>query len=242
LNITFKAYLVYAMSKDSRLHSFFVSGRKALFRHASRKNNEASGTPAVMSTNSSSSPSPSSPTKESRPVPQAVSCSGPPLDAKTGSRDDKELANTLSVDSEDNEDCVVCLHSSGSIFVLRYSFQASITNLMIDSLPDGRDINNISLADAMNIASRERTTQYARKFGMLHEISEWEVRLGGAKDKVHECEEALWKLRQEVETTDGQLGKIESSMEELKRAMEAQYKLVDSTSDIDDYRMSESIK
>ena len=79
----------------------------------------------------------------------------------------------------------------GSISVPRYSFQTSIIDLVIRSLPDGRDINNVSLADAMNIASRARTTHYARKYGMLHEISEWELQLNSAKDKVHECEETI---------------------------------------------------
>jgi hypothetical protein len=75
--------------------------------------------------------------------------------------------------------------------VLRYLYQASITDMMIHNLPDGHDIDNISPADAMNLASRARTTHYARKYGMLQEISEWEVRLNSAMDKVHESEEAI---------------------------------------------------
>ena len=118
--------------------------------------------------------------------------------------------------------------SFGLISVLRYSFQTSITDLIVRSLPDAHDLGNVSLADAMNIASRARTDHYARKYGMLHEISEWEGCLVGAKDKVRECEETIQKLREEVETTDGQLGRIENGMEEIKRAIEAQ-RLADST-------------
>lgn len=103
---------------------------------------------------------------------------------------------------------------------------------MISSLPDSRDIDSISLADAMNIASRTRTTEYARKFGMLHEISEWEGHLSCAQDRVHECEETIRKLREEVEITNGQLEKLESGMEELIRAMEAQ-RIVASSGGID---------
>jgi chromosome segregation ATPase len=113
-----------------------------------------------------------------------------------------------------------------------YLYQASITDLIISSLPDSRNVDNLSLGDAMNIASRARTTQYARKYGMLHEISEWEVHLNGAKDRVYECEETIRKLREEVDATDGQLEKIENGLEEIKSAMEAQ-RLADSTGDID---------
>jgi chromosome segregation ATPase len=123
---------------------------------------------------------------------------------------------------------------SGSIdiSVLMYLYQASITDLIISSLPDSRNVDNLSLADAMNIASRARTTQYARKYGMLHEIFEWEVHLNNAKDRVYECEETIRKLREEVDATDGQLEKIDNGLEEIKCAMEAQ-RLADSTGDID---------
>jgi septation ring formation regulator EzrA len=78
----------------------------------------------------------------------------------------------------------------------------------------------MSPADAMNVASRERTSQYARKYTVLHKISEWEVHLDTAKGKVHECEETLQKLREEVEVVDVNLGRLESGMEGFKRAMQ----------------------
>jgi PIN domain nuclease of toxin-antitoxin system len=78
----------------------------------------------------------------------------------------------------------------------------------------------MSPADAMCVASRERTTQYARKYIVLHKISEWEVHLNTAKGKVHECEEMLQKLREEVEVVDSNLGRLENGMEDLKRAMQ----------------------
>jgi hypothetical protein len=92
----------------------------------------------------------------------------------------------------------------------------------------------MSPAVAMNVAARERSTQYARKYTVLHKISEWESRLDTAKGKVHEweshldtakgkvheCEGTLQKLREEVEAVDANLGKLESGMEHLKHAMQ----------------------
>jgi hypothetical protein len=92
------------------------------------------------------------------------------------------------------------------------------------NLPNGNHHEDLSPTDALSIASRARTTYYARKFAALHQISEWEVYLDVAKGKVHECEETLQKLREEVATTEGNLGMIESGMVELQRAiLEAQH-------------------
>ena len=97
--------------------------------------------------------------------------------------------------------------------------QFSMADLMTINLPNGNHHGDISPADALSIASRARTTYYARKYTALHQISEWEVHLDAAKSKVHECEETLQKLREEVVTTEGDLGKIESSMAELQRVI-----------------------
>jgi len=62
-------------------------------------------------------------------------------------------------------------------------------------------------------------TQYSRKYIAIHEISEWEGHLDTAKGKVHECEDALQKLRREIEVIDDNIGKLESGMENLKHAI-----------------------
>ncbi len=94
---------------------------------------------------------------------------------------------------------------------------------MIASLPDGNRLDNLddmSPANAMNVASRAQTTQYARKYAAVHELSEWEVQLDAAKGKVHECEETIQRLREEIEMADGSLLRLESRMRGLKDAMQ----------------------
>jgi len=77
----------------------------------------------------------------------------------------------------------------------------------------------MSPVEAMCVVSRERVTQYSRKYIAIHEISEWEGHLDTAKGKVHECEDALQKLRREIEVIDDNIGKLESGMENLKHAI-----------------------
>ena len=90
---------------------------------------------------------------------------------------------------------------------------------MIASLLDGDCIKEMSPIHAMNKASRERMSQYTRKYTVLHKILKWEIHLDTAKGKVHECEETLQKLREEVEEVDDKLGRLESGMEHLKHVM-----------------------
>ena len=85
----------------------------------------------------------------------------------------------------------------------------------------------MSPMEAMSVVSRERVTQYSRKYLAIHEISEWEGHLDTAKgkvhtweDKVHKCEDTLQKLRREIEVIDDNLGKLESGMETLKHAIQ----------------------
>jgi hypothetical protein len=52
---------------------------------------------------------------------------------------------------------------------------------VIASLPAGDCLDEISPAVAMYVASRERMSLYARKYTILHKISEWEVHLDTAK-------------------------------------------------------------
>jgi SMC interacting uncharacterized protein involved in chromosome segregation len=82
-------------------------------------------------------------------------------------------------------------------------------------LPRADDLENLSVADAMSIAARERTTYYAHKYAALYRISECEAHLEAAKSKVHECEDTLQKLQEEVVISEENLERIESGMEEL---------------------------
>jgi DNA repair ATPase RecN len=107
---------------------------------------------------------------------------------------------------------------------------------MIACLPEDNcldDLDDMSPANALNVASRAQTTQYARKYAAVHELSEWEVQLDAAKGKVHECEETIQKLREEIEMADDSLLKLENRMESLKHTVQQTQKPYDSVEGFD---------
>jgi len=81
----------------------------------------------------------------------------------------------------------------------------------------GHRLQNLTPAEAMDLADDAKVTQSARKDVALHKIRRCELDLEVAKGKVHQCEDTLATLWKEVADAEANLVTLESGMVGIQR-------------------------